>query len=398
MSSKLSIINISILVFFSTVLYSSEVDTIYSFKIELSEAHGCVSYINYFNSFSFENGKFQIVYGDKDSFKVQTFDKEEFVKFYDTLLYYDYNSLESIYKNKKKSTASILSTIVFSRNKRHRTIYYWTYPDDSTNFMFLYECLKNRAQSISSFINLQMILETKFYNHERIYDNAVLNAIKSNIQNFNPDDIITIIDTTSVMRLKYTLLESLKYFKDDRIIEIVGNEIISIMNDTVTFRYNNTRSRLINVFAEQSLSELKIRYLKQFLRANDPFYIREASRQLTEYGVKDAYEIFLNELQNIYKNPKYFYPPTKEFFAILKSDDVLLFEKLIEKYNLLKSNMSELCEGDIKILKHFILLINLKLDNNKDLSEDEYFAKVKVLEQLEKEIVLLDSRLSISIK
>lgn len=380
--------------FFVSPIFSSPIDSITKFNINICETYGCDAFVTTYINYKYENDEFSITYvKDNAVIKKEIFKKEIFQIFYDSLLTFEFSNLKEKYTPKQASSASHFGNISIERNnKLLKSINYLTLPDDSTNFMYLHQWLTNKAQRISSDMNLKKLLGTNFYNLNCLLnDYPAILSIEKNINNYNINEIIKTIDTTTNDRLKTVMISSLAYFNDSNIIIKLGNMLIkNIKMEDEKYCSNCPMKNQLNPILKQDSSLLKITYLKKFLSAKDKYVQLESSKALAFYGYNEGGKV-ISGFVNVSIINNECCLDSMNILALVKISDENILKELINNYKKIKIKKVP----NKRTLSYLIVAINAILDNKKScdfgiyhISNDEEWRK-----RINEAILNLDARI-----
>jgi hypothetical protein len=385
------------LLFAGLKIEANPCDTVKVFDLTICESYGCVASVNTFINFHYEEDKLSITFSKGYNNLInKEFDRRIFCQFYDSLFFFNFQNLSSRYKVKHSSSATGDGTMSISVNKKLvKSVYFMTQPDDSTNFMFLHRWIYNKASSlVSSSITLKNLLSTKFYLIDCISDYAALHAVQYNTANINIDDILLTIDTTKNTRLGNVMISSLVYYKDNRIIAILGEKILKKINKKDSMYCYPCTMRELTPFLEQDSCARKIYYLKLFLNSKSHTIRLESSIALAYYGFTDGEKFIIDDFNVLIINHKE-YKDFSELAALVKIGDKFVLDDLINNYKKMKSKKDINDFADRRNLANIIIAINAILDKKKVARFDEFEANDYNFwrKKIDEEIVKLDNRI-----
>lgn len=374
---------ISFVVLFICCTKTKPYKDIKRFSLVTIEDYGCDARYTYYTEFKYCHDTFSIVYSDGRNLNYEELNSKIFYSFYDSLLTFEPLKLEVNYKNDGiRSTADGLGIMYIVLNDTIlKTVIYTAMPLDDTSFGELYYWLFNKRKSLDTTLNLSSLFKTDFHNNKNISNWAVLNSIERNKSNFSVDDILTTIDTTTNQKLKEVMIGSLEYFKDERIIELLGPMLLSDLDKNKKPNWwSYTMLELTPIIAQDS-SERKIEYLKYFLKSKNGIVRTESAKVLANYKIPEARKPLLDSLR-LYLNGSKYAVMDEEFYAIIMVANDSVATELISFYDRLKVSKKGLR------IKYLIATLNALL-TDKNMSYKEFYRFIRNM-NVEKEIQKLD--------
>jgi len=296
--------------------------------------------------------------------------------------------MNKFYRSSDRSSASGRGSLeIFINGQSKKNIAYTTNPDDSTSFMFMHDWLIQKAEKIPFHLYPTDFMNVKPWTIECIDDFA----ISPYLAIFKLNDLLGICDTTSNLRLKTLSLTSLKFLRDERILDYLSPKIMDPATETeVTDRGYLMLPVLFSAFEAQDSCGKKITYLKQFLQSSVPRVKKFAANELLFYKMKDGIDYIYAIIDSCEINGKS--SPRSCFINLVNIGDSTILQRLVLGYDRMRKQYKTKELKNTFLLKEYIVAIKLILDQNKSWSEEDmqdYCQKMNT----EQEIKNLDKRL-----
>lgn len=358
-------------------------EDITNFSLITVEDYGCEERNTYYTEFNYTNEIFTILYSDGHNLNYVELTKNEFYSFYDSLILFKPLELKENYEyEERQSTADGLGRMKIVLNDSiTKSIRYTAMPFDKTEFGNFHYWLFNKRRALDTTLNFTTLIESDFYNNQYISNWAVLNSIERNKSNFSINDILNTIDTTTNQKLKEAMISSLAFFKDRRIIDVLGPMLLSdIDKNKKPDCWSYTLLELTPVLAQDS-SKQKIEYLKLFIKSKNGIVRTESAKALAHYGIVEGREPLLDTIRN-YLNGSEYAVMDEEFFALTKIANDSVLHELISFYDKMK-----ITEKGWRINDLIATLRVLLTDDN--LSYEEFYRFIRNM-NVEREIQKLD--------
>lgn len=378
-----NLLNILILLLCISCNKTKTYEDINSFKLVTIESYGCEARYTYFTEFEFINDTFSILYSDGRKLNYLELEKKDFYSFYDSLLIFEPFELKDNYENDEwQSTADGPGRMKIVLNDTiTKNIRYTAMPFDETEFGKLHYWLLKKRNSLDTVLSFSTLIKSDFYNNQHISNWAVLNSIEINNSNFSINDILNTIDTTSNLKLKEVMISSLAFFKDKRIIELLGPMLLLDLDKSKKSNWwPYTMLELTPILAQDSSSQ-KIEYLKSFLKSKNGIVRTESAKALANYGIIEGRKPLLDTIRN-YLNGSEYAVMDEEFYALTKVSNDSVLQELIDFYDKMK-----VTEKGWRINDLIATLKILLTDEN--MSYKEFYRFIRNM-NVEKEIQKLD--------
>lgn len=268
-------------------------DTIKTFDLTIYEiSSGGLIYEESAN-FHFDEKGFNIIYGENIGIKRAILTKKDFYLFFDSLRLLKIQSIPEQSKSYNLKSRNVHGNIKIQiNNKEYKNIIYWGI-DDTTKLFLVEKWLYKRARETHEIKDIKLLVNTYFQvksirNEDFIFPN--IEITKNNYTFFNINNIITVYDSTQDVTLKNIMISSMVYYKDKRIIDILGKKLL-MESDSSLYWINI----LFSAFNVQDSSSSKIAYLKNCLASKSNNVKLHSAISLANYGFNDGENILLTE-------------------------------------------------------------------------------------------------------
>ena len=387
MAYKMKNVQFILIIFlFTGCMKTKTYEEVKSFSLVTIEDYGCEERNTNYTEIKYSNDAFTILYSNGRELNYEILKKEDFYRFYDSLLMFNPFEFKDNYEyEERQSTADGLGRMMIVINDTiSKKIRYTAMPFDETEFGKFHHWIIKRRTSLDTNLNFTTLIKSDFHNNRYISNWAALNSIERNKSNFSINDILKTIDTTTNQKLKEVMISSLAFFKDKRIVELLGPMLLLDLDKNKELNWwPYTMLELTPILAQDS-SELKIEYLKLFLKSKNGIVRTQSSIALANYRIIEGREPLLDTIRNYLNGSKYAVMD-EVFFALTKIANDSVLHELISFYDKMKITEKGWKINDLIATLKVIL-------TDKKISYDRFYSFIRNM-NVEKEIVKLDKEL-----